>query len=189
VRARAAASSVLEFGGIVHSLGCFCFFILWKSFCFCLCFSSGGYWRPGCCFRLDPDCPDEAQQFASYCSDDLSLILSGRCQPAVALVQPVLCLPGYLLDLFRNSRLSLPQRRSDAWSEPVAPGRFDCDASQVCVARLGDTPASRSLAAGVLTWHNAAVTHELPSTFKAGELAQLCRNRYRRDMRDAAQCL
>jgi hypothetical protein len=28
VRARAAAGSVLEFGGIVHSLDCFCFFIL-----------------------------------------------------------------------------------------------------------------------------------------------------------------
>ncbi|AXC12686.1 hypothetical protein ACPOL_3399 [Acidisarcina polymorpha] len=37
----------------------------------------------------------------------------------------------------------------------------------MCVARLGDTPALRSLAAGVLTGHNAAVTHELPSIFKA----------------------
>ena len=68
-------------------------------------------------------------------------------------MQPVLCLPGDLLDLFRNPLLPLAQRRSDAWPEPVAPGRFDCDSSQVRVARLGDAPALRSLAAGVLAGH------------------------------------
>ena len=104
MRARAAAGSVLEFGGSAHSLGRFCFFSLEK---FLPLFSSGGYPLPSYCFRRDPDGPDEAQQFASQCSDDLS-----RCQPAVALVQPVLRLPGYLFDLFRNSLLPLPQRRS-----------------------------------------------------------------------------
>jgi hypothetical protein len=38
VRAGAAAGSVLELGGIVHSLGCFCFFILWKGFAFAFAF-------------------------------------------------------------------------------------------------------------------------------------------------------
>jgi hypothetical protein len=38
VRAQAAAGSVLEFGGSVHSLGCFCFFILWKVFAFAVAF-------------------------------------------------------------------------------------------------------------------------------------------------------
>ena len=38
MRARAAAGSVLELGGIVHSLGCFCFFILWKVFAFAFAF-------------------------------------------------------------------------------------------------------------------------------------------------------
>ena len=65
MRAGAAAGSVLEFGGVVHSLGCFCFFIFWKVFAFAFAFSSGGHPLPGCCFRLDPDGPDEAQQFTS----------------------------------------------------------------------------------------------------------------------------
>jgi hypothetical protein len=64
-------------------------FILWNSFCLCLGFSSGDDPLPGCCFCLGVDGPDEAQQFASECSDDFSLILSVRCQPAVAFVQVV----------------------------------------------------------------------------------------------------
>jgi hypothetical protein len=38
VLASAAAGSVLEFGGAVHSLGCFCFFILWNVFAFAFAF-------------------------------------------------------------------------------------------------------------------------------------------------------
>ena len=38
MRAPAAAGSVLEFGGVVHSSGCFCFFILWKVFAFAVAF-------------------------------------------------------------------------------------------------------------------------------------------------------
>ena len=37
--ASAAAGSVLEFGGAVHSLGCFCFFILWNVFVFAFAFA------------------------------------------------------------------------------------------------------------------------------------------------------
>ena len=37
--ALAAAGSVLEFGGAVHSLGCFCFFILWNVFAFAFAFA------------------------------------------------------------------------------------------------------------------------------------------------------
>jgi len=39
VLASAAAGSVLEFGGAVHSLGCFCFFILWNVFAFAFAFA------------------------------------------------------------------------------------------------------------------------------------------------------
>ena len=104
-------------------------------------------------------------------------------------MQPVLRLPGDLLDLFRNPLLSLAQRRPDAWPEPIAPGRFDGDSSQMRVACLGDASALRSLAAGVLAGNRAAITHQLPSAFKAGDIAQLRRDRYRRNLRDAAQCL
>lgn len=37
--ASAAAGSVLEFGGAVHSVGCFCFFILWNVFAFAFAFA------------------------------------------------------------------------------------------------------------------------------------------------------
>jgi hypothetical protein len=38
VRARAAAGSVLEFGGVVHSLGCFAFSFFGKVFAFAFAF-------------------------------------------------------------------------------------------------------------------------------------------------------
>jgi hypothetical protein len=123
------------------------------------CFSSGRYPLPGRRFRLDSDCPDEAQQFAPQRGDDLSLVLAGRRQPAVALVQSVLCLPGYLLDLLWNALLSLPQRWSDAWWKPIASGCFNGDPSQMRVAGLGDTSALFSLATGILARHHATVAH------------------------------
>jgi hypothetical protein len=104
--APAAAGSVLELGGAVHPLGGLRFFILWKAFAFS-CFSSGGCLLLTCDFCLDPDGPDKAQQFASHCGDDLSLLFSCRRQPQVALVQSMLRLPGYFLDGFRDPFLSL----------------------------------------------------------------------------------
>jgi hypothetical protein len=44
--------------------------------------------------------PDEAQQFTNNCSGDLSLILACCSQSHVTLVQPVLCFPRNLFDLF-----------------------------------------------------------------------------------------
>ena len=71
----------------------------------------------------------------------------------------------------------------------ITPCCFDDDPSQVRVSCLGNAPAPGSLATGVLAGNNATVTHQLPSTFKARDLTQLCRNRHCRDLRDAAQCL
>src|SRR4030081_3160326 len=44
--------------------------------------------------------PDEAQQFTSNCGGDLSLILACCSQSHVTLVQPMLCFPRNLFDLF-----------------------------------------------------------------------------------------
>jgi hypothetical protein len=106
VRAPAAAGSILEFGGAVHPLGRLCFFHSLECFCFFL--LSDCYLLPGCCFCLDPDGPDETQQFAAHRSDDLSLVFACRRQLAVAHVQPMLGLPGYLLNLLQHTLLSLP---------------------------------------------------------------------------------
>jgi hypothetical protein len=66
--------------------------------------------------------------------------------------------------------------------------RYD-EALQARIAGFGDAPAPRSLAAGVFAGHRTAITHQLPSTVKAGYLAQLGGNGHRRDICDAAQCL
>ena len=71
----------------------------------------------------------------------------------------------------------------------ITPCRFDDDPSQMRVARLRNAAASSPLATGVLAGHSAAVTHQLSSTCKARHLAQLSRDRHRRNVRDAAQCL
>ena len=114
--APAAAGSVLELWVAVHWLGCFCFFILGKVFAFA--FRQAATRCAAVCFRLDPDGPDEAQQFASHCSDDFSLVFSCGCQPRVALVQPVLCFPGYLFGLFRSTLLAVCATRSE-WREAL----------------------------------------------------------------------
>lgn len=130
--------------------------------------------------------PDKTQQFSSYCCDDLPLVLAGRAQFSISVVQPVLRLPCNLLGLFRDARLSSAQTLPDTWRTTIAPCGFDNDASQMCVAGLRDAAESSALPTGVLTWCNAAVTHELPSTVEAGYLAQLARNGYSRDICDAA---
>lgn len=64
-------------------------------------------------------------------------------------------------------------------TQTIAPGGFDGDASEVRVARFGDAPALLPLTAGVLAGYRTAITHQLPRSLKAGDLAQLRHNRYR----------
>ena len=73
--------------------------------------------------------------------------------------------------------------------EMVAPCGFTDDSSQVRVAGFRDASASDSLATGVFAGHGTAITHQLPSTFKAEHLAQLGRNGHSRDIGNTAQCL
>ena len=120
------------------------------------------------CFGLDPDSPDEAQQLAPHGGNDLALVLACRQKPRIASGQPNLRLAGNLLDLFRHILLSLAQRRPDARPEPITPGGFHCNAPQMRVAGLGNAPALRPLAAGVLAGDRAAVSHQLPRALKAG---------------------
>jgi hypothetical protein len=62
-------------------------------------------------------------------------------------------------------------------------------AAQVRVAGFRDASTPDPLATGVLTGHGTAITHQLPSTVKAGYLAQLGRDGHSRNICDAAQCL
>ena len=104
--ARAAADPVLELDIVVHRLVCFCFFLIWK---FLLLF----FLFPSCChllfaasFGLDPDGPDEAQQFACNRRHGLSAILASSNQRHIALMQAVLRFPCNLGDFCRKSFLA-----------------------------------------------------------------------------------
>jgi hypothetical protein len=89
----------------------------------------------------------------------------------VSLVQSVLCLPRNLCSFLRRTLLSFSQSSPDGRRAMITPCCFDDDTSQVRVARLRDAASSSPLATGVLAWHSAAITHQLSSTRKAGNLA------------------
>ena len=76
-----------------------------------------------------------------YCCDNLPLVLAGRAQLHISLVQPVLRLPRNLLVLFRDALLSSSQSVPNTGWATIAPCGFDNDASQVCVAGLRDASA------------------------------------------------
>jgi hypothetical protein len=173
---------VLEIGDDVH-------FHFLGTFCFCLSFCQAAIRCLTIVSALVANGPDEAQQFTSNCNCDLFLVLAGCCQAHVTLVEPVLRLPCNLFSLFGNTLLSFAQAVPDAWWTMIAPGSFDDDSSQMRVARFGDAPAPGPLATGVFAGHGTAVTHQLPSTVKAGHLAQLGRDGHSRDICDTLQCL
>src|SRR5580700_177082 len=146
--------------GIVHRLDVSCVFVL-RRFLSLLCFLSGCSLLAGESLCSDSDGPDEAQQFTGNCGDDLPLGLAGCAQLHTAFVQPMLRLPCNLFDLFGDALLSSAQSVPDTGWTAIAPRCFDGDSSQVRVAGLGDAPASRSLATGILAGYSTAVAHQL----------------------------
>jgi hypothetical protein len=99
VLASAAAGSVLEIGDDVHRLGGLCSSIL-RTFLLLPFLLSGRDPLADRSLCSGSYGPDEAQQFTSNCSGDLSLIFACCSQSHVTLVQPVLCFPRNLFDLF-----------------------------------------------------------------------------------------
>jgi hypothetical protein len=188
VLALAAAGSVFEMDVSVHRFSVLSFFLL-REFLSLLRMLSGCNLLLGNSLGSDSNGPDKAQQLSGYCCDNLPLVLAGCAQFHIPLMQPVLRLPRNLLHLFRDALLSSAEPVPDTWRTTIAPCCFDNDSSQVRVAGFSDAPASGSLATGVFAGHSTAITHQLPSTAKAGYLARLGCNGHRRNVCDAAQCL
>ncbi len=94
-------------------------------------------------------------------------------EPDVAVVEPVLRLPGDRLDLLADSLLSASQFATNVGPVTVRPGRLDEDAAQVRVARLGDGSAPHPLAARVLAGDRPGVAHQLSRPGEAAELPDL----------------
>jgi hypothetical protein len=186
VLALAAAGSVFEMDVSVHRFGVLSFF---RKFLSLLWLLSGCNLLPGNSLGSGSNSPDKAQQLSGYCCDNLPLVLAGRAQFYIPLMQPVLRLPRNLFRLFRDALLSSAQSVPDTWWTTIAPCFFDNDSSQVRVAGFSDASASGSLATGVFAGHSPAITHQLPRTAKAGYLAQLGCNGYSRDICDTAQRL
>ena len=186
--AQPAAGSVLEMGDTVHRLNVSSFSFLGRVFVFAW-FLSGCSLLADDSLRSGSNGPDEAQQFTSNCGSDFPLVLAGCAQFQIALVQPVSRFPRNLFDFLRNTLLPSAQSVPDTWWTTIAPRCFDDDSSLVRVAGFGDAPASHSLPTGVFAGYSTAITHQLPSTRKAGHLAQLGCDGYCRDICDAPQCL
>ena len=186
--ALAAAGSVFEMDVSFHRFSVLSFFLL-RKFLSLLWLLSGCNLLLGDSLCSGSNCPDEAQQFTCNCCDDLPLVLAGCTQFHIPLVKPVLRFPGNLFRLFRDALLASAQSIPDTGWATIAPCGFDDDSSQVRVSGFSDASASGSLATGIFAGNGTAITHQLPSTAKAGYLAQFGCNGHSRDICDAAQCL
>src|SRR5882672_2204596 len=120
--------------------------------------------------HLDADGPDETGEFTSDGRHDVLLGLAAGGEPDIAVMESVLRLPGNRLDLLARAFLPAPQLAADVGPVAVRPGRFDEDAAQVRIARLGDGSALHPLAARVLAGDCSCVSHQLPWLGEAGEL-------------------
>src|SRR5580692_507985 len=140
-------------------------------------------------FDIDPNSPDKSQQLSPHGRYDLRFVLPLCQQFSVARMQPMLGLPGNFLDLFAQSYLAFQKISAQPRSELIGPGGFDNDASQMCVAGLGDGAPPLSFAAGVFAGNQATVSHQLPSFREARDLSQFGDDGHRSDLRNASQGL
>src|SRR5690242_5474739 len=91
--------------------------------------------------RLTRDTPDESGELARQGGDRLLLVLPAPEKLLVAPVQTMLSFPGDGLHLRRDAFIALSDRMAHGRSMPVAPSRFDQNASHVTVAGACDAPA------------------------------------------------
>ena len=102
-------------------------------------------------FHVHGNGPDEAQQFSSDGGYDFGFVLASAQEVTIALVQPVLGLPGDFFDLFTESLLALAQSPTATGTMAIRPGGLDYDAAKVSVPRLGDGSPLNVFSAGVFT--------------------------------------
>jgi hypothetical protein len=133
--------------------------------------------------------PDEADQFARDGGDHHVLGLAGRRQPAIAIVQPQLRLPGDPHDLQLDALLPALDLLTDARRLGVGPGALDEQSSGLRIPRLGDAAPADLRAAGVLGRHQAKVGHQLARCGEPREVADLSDDGGGCDHRDAAHRL
>jgi hypothetical protein len=152
---------------------------------------------------LDPNGPDESQQFAAQGGDDFALDFTGCGQPGISLEKPYLRSPSDLPYRFRNTFQPITQARTDSWPVSITPGGFNGNASEVRVLRPGNRTAAYTLAAGLFAGHCAAptprtkdlsvgtpaVAHQLTRTCEARHLPKFGHDGDRRNQRDATQRL
>ena len=100
---------------------------------------SGNPTQRGILFPLDvyADCPDEAEQLAPDRGDHLLFALAARHQACIALMQPVLCLPGQRGDGRTAAPLPDGECLANRGAVPVSPSRLHR-------ARASSPAASRS---------------------------------------------
>src|SRR5271166_4635680 len=122
---------------------------------------------------VHPDGPDEAEQLAPHGGHDLLVRHASFGKSSIALMEPVLGLPGDRFHGLLDPFLPCSQRTVDSRPVPVGPCRFDEHASEMAVAGLCDSSATRLAAARVLARHGAAVAHQLGGVIETRQLAYL----------------
>ena len=138
------------------------------------CFVAGRKKATSCaCFDLAEYGPAEAREFARDGDRDLLRRFASLNEPAIAMMQSLHCLVCKRDGPLRLALSSTKQVLSDSWKVPAVPGRFDEDASDVIVARLGDGAASCLAAARLLAWNEAQVARELLGRGEAVHVAEL----------------
>jgi hypothetical protein len=120
-------------------------------------------------FRLNRNCPDEAQQFAADRGDNLRFVLSFGKQLFVAGTQPPLRLPSDGFSFFIQPLLPLCQPAANPRFVLIGPRRFNNHTSKVRIAGFRYTAMLDSRAAGMLAGHHPAVAHQLPRIAESGQ--------------------
>src|SRR5947209_7071128 len=117
--------------------------------------------------------PDETDQLPRHRDHRLARRLVPAQEPAQALVQPLLGLPGDPPYARRDQVVTPLDRLAHPRLAAVMPGRLDHDPPDVAVARAGDPPLATAAAAGVLRRDQPHERHQLAGTREPPEVADL----------------
>ena len=97
----------------------------------------------------------------------------------IALVQPLLRIPGDHGDLPMDSILATAQRLGHSRDKPSVPRRLNQNAPKMSIAAFGNAAATNSTAATMLRWNQTRVGHELPRVREPADITDFGDDRRR----------
>ena len=122
--------------------------------------------------NLPADIPDKATQLSGDSRDNFVVMNAAGSQPAKAGTQPNLGFPRDRDEVLRLPLEPWLQRFANSSSKPAVPGGFDQDASDVCIAGLGESAAVSCRSAGVLTGDETEISHQLARMRESAQITE-----------------